>query len=116
MRKRGRTKLLFQHPIAGDDGFGPNPSAGGWSEGIAIGVNLIPANGSERERNGAVVSEQVYRVEVRSLYFSNPDTAINATWRVVDELGKRVFNIIGIAQKDNDLRWTNVVIALGQPN
>lgn len=115
MRNRGRTKLRFQKPEIGDDGFGPNPAAGGWSEGIDIGVLLTPSRGREAEFNGAVEGRQSYDCEIRAHYaLSNPK--IDSTWRAVEVLTGRVFNVSAIAQKDSDFRWVRVTLTAGEPN
>lgn len=109
MRNRGRTRLRFQPKTAGNDGFGPNPSAGGYGEGVAIGVLLKPASGKEQLENGVVASEQAYTIEVRSSYFEG-EGAIDATWRVRDEAKGVTYNIVAIAANDLDYRWTRVTI------
>lgn len=114
MRKRGRTKLRFQPPVPGDDGFGENPAAGGWGEGLEIGVILTPARGVETERNGTVSSEQAYTAEVRTLYIDS-GPRIDATWRAVDETRNLVFNVSAVALVDADFRWSRLTLVLGVP-
>lgn len=114
MRNRGRTKLRFQPRTEGSDGFGPNPSAGGWGEGIEIGVLLKPSRGVEAESNGARIAEQSYTVEIRTLYVDS-GPKINATWRAVDETRGLTYNISAVALVDADFRWTRVTLVLGDP-
>jgi head-tail adaptor len=115
VRNRGRTKLKFQKPQLGDDGFGSNTAAGGWGDDINIGVLLMPSRGNEAEFNGAVEGRQTYDCEIRAHYaFSNPK--IDTTWRAVHEETGRVFNISAVAQKDSDLRWVKLTITVGEPN
>lgn len=115
MRNRGRTRITFQKPIDGDDGFGPNPAAGGWGEDIDIGVLLTPSRGREEEINGAVQGRQSYDCEIRAHYaFSEPK--IDTTWRAVHAETGRTFNVYAIAQKDSDFRWVKVTLTAGEPN
>lgn len=114
MRQRGRTRLTFQKPIPGNDGFGLNTAAGGWGDDIDIGVSLTPARGVESEVNGAVTSVQVYSCEIRSHYvLSGP--RINTKWRAVDAQTGRTFNVSAVAQKDDDYRWMKVTLSDGDP-
>lgn len=113
MRKRGRTRLTFQKPQPGNDGFGDFPTAGGWGDDVDIGVLLKPSRGNESEINGAVQGRQTYECEVRAHYvFASP--GINTTWRAVDKATGRTFNVAAVAQKDDDFRWVRLFITAGE--
>lgn len=113
MRNRGRTRLRFQKPIPGNDGFGPNPAAGGWGEDLEVGVNLRPLRGTQALDAAVVSSTQIYECEVRSHYCQLPD-GISTTWRAVDVVTGSEFNVIAVAQRDDDYRWTRVTIVRGE--
>lgn len=115
MRKRGRTRLTFQKPLPGNDGFGSFPTAGGWGEDIDIGVNLRPLRGNEAEQNGAVQGRQSYECEIRIHYIEN-SPGIDKTWRAVDAARNVTFNISSISRSDEDFRFYKVVITDGEPN
>lgn len=114
MRNRGRTKLRFQPPVAGSDGFRPNAAAGGWGEGVNIGVLLKPAKGVKDEENGAVTTRQPYECEIRA-HYALREPKIDTTWRVMDEEAGRTFNITGIEKDDSDFRWVTVRLVEGDP-
>lgn len=113
MRNRGRTRLSFQQPAEANDGFGVIPGAG-WGEGTSIGVSLKPTRGTETERNGTVSGLQLYECEIRYHYAYGHSANIDTTWRATDAVNGRVFNVLSVAQKDDDFRWVKVVLALGE--
>lgn len=114
MRKRGRTRLKFQPPEAGNDGFGPNPAAGAWGDGVDIGVSLTPRRGTEAETNGVVTGEQIYECEVRAAYILGA-FAINTTWRATEVITGRTFNIVAVALPNDDApRWARITLTEGQ--
>lgn len=114
-RRRQRSQLILEKPIAGDDGFGGNSSAGGWVNeiGSPVGVEFRPQKGSEKEASSAVTGFLPVAARIRAEYVDR--FGIDSTWRATEVGGQgRTFNIVSVVVDDADYKWSILNMVFGE--